>query len=77
MKDKLKTVLRYLFWFVLSFVLLWVTGIGLLFESIDPIRALVAFSVILTVIFEAINRVDVEARKKIEALEKRVEELEK
>lgn len=77
MKEKLKTVLRYLFWFVLSFVLLWVTGIGLLFESIDPIRALVAFSVILTVIFEAINRVDVEARKKIEALEKRVEELEK
>ncbi|MBQ8802533.1 MAG: hypothetical protein IJZ53_02710 [Tyzzerella sp.] len=77
MKEKLKTVLRCLFWFVLSFILLWVTGIGLLFESIDPIRALVAFSVILTVIFEAINRVDVEARKKIEALEKRVEELEK
>lgn len=77
MKEKLKTVLRYLFWFVLSFILLWVTGIGLLFESINPIRALVVFSVILTVIFEAINRVDVDARKKIEALEKRVEELEK
>lgn len=77
MKEKLRTVLRCLLWFVLSFILLWVAGIGILFESIDPLRALIAFSVILTIIFEAINRVDIDARKKIEVLEKRIEELEK
>lgn len=77
MKEKLKTVLRCLLWFVLSFILLWVAGIGILFESIDPLRALIAFSVILTIIFEAINRVDIDTRKKIEVLEKRIEELEK
>ncbi len=77
MKDKFKILLRCIMWFTLSFGLLWVIGIGMLFESIAPWRALIAFSMILTIIFEIIYQVEVVKEKQIKELQNRIEALER
>lgn len=76
MNEKIKTILRCIFWFIISFILLWISGIGLLFENSNPIKALLVFSGIMTVIFESINQIYLLVQNKIKELEKRIEELE-
>lgn len=77
MKAILKKLGRYCCWFVLSYALLWVLGVGILFESIGPIRALVTFSIILAVVFESINVAYFEATKEIGRLQVELEEIKK
>ena len=77
MKKKLTNILRYLFWFALSLLLTWVLGIGLLFENVGPVRALVAFSLILTVLFESINIAYFSNQEEIKKLREEIEELKK
>lgn len=76
MNKKIKTVLRCVLWFIVSFVLVWISGIGLLFENNNPLQALLIFAALLTVIFESINQVDLFYKEKTQELEKRIEELE-
>lgn len=76
MNEKIKTVLRCILWFVISYVLLWISGIGILFENSNPIQALLIFSAVMTVVFESINQVYFINLNKVKELEKRVEELE-
>ena len=76
MNEKIKTVLRCILWFVISFVLVWISGIGILFENSNPLQALLIFATILTIIFVFINQVALINENKIRELEKRIEELE-
>lgn len=77
MNKTLKTVLRCILWFAVSFGILWLTGIGLLFEGSDPFQALLIFSLILTIIFEVIVQLHTDNLDKIKKLEARIQELEK
>ena len=77
MNKTLKTVLRCILWFVVSFGMLWLTGSGLLFEGSDPFQALLIFSMILTIIFEVIVQLHADNLDKIKKLEARIQELEK
>lgn len=77
MNEKIKVIFRFILWFALAFVLVWVSGIGILFENVSPLRALIVFSGIIAVIFECINQVYIAGQTKIKELEKRIEELEK
>lgn len=77
MNERWKMLLRCIMWFAISFVLMWVAGVGILFESINALRALIVFSGIFTIVFEAIYQVDVAREKQIKGLQKRIEELER
>lgn len=76
MNKKIKTVIRCILWFIVSYSLLWISGLGVLFENSNPIKALVLFSVIMTIFFESINQVYLINHNKISDLEKRLDELE-
>lgn len=76
MNKKIKTVLRCILWFVVSYAILWISGLGILFENSNPIKALVVFSLIMTVVFESINQVYLLGQNKIKDFEKRIQELE-
>lgn len=52
--DRVKMLCRCVVWFGISFFLSWLVGVGSLVEHIDPLRALVTVSIILTIILEAV-----------------------
>lgn len=77
MNKRLKTVLRCILWFAVSFGILWFTGVGLLFEDSDSFQAIFNFSLILTIIFESMIQLHTDNKEKIKELEARIQELEK
>ena len=79
MKDKLKSILRYLGTFALCFIAIYLVvffGGWKLFESNDPILIELGVALILSIFIFAINEVLIKQDKKIKALEERISELE-
>ncbi len=79
MKDKLKSILRYLGTFILCFIVIYLVvffGGAKLFESNDPILIELGVALILSIFIFAINEVLTKQDKKIKALEERIIELE-
>ena len=70
MIDKIKMFIRLIVFFAAAVVLLWVLGIGHLFESTDRPRALFTFTAIIAIIFEVMNQVMNSMQLKIKELKK-------
>ena len=79
MKNKLKAVLRWAGIFLLCFAVVYLTvffGGWRLFESGDPLLIELGVALILSVFVFAFNETVTKLEKKIEALEKRISEME-
>lgn len=77
MIEKIKMFLRLIVFFAVAAFLLWLLGIGRLFENTDRLRALFIFSAVIAIVLEVMNQVTTSIQSKIKELEKRIEELEK
>lgn len=77
MIEKIKMFLRLIVFFAVAAFLLWLLGIGRLFENTDRLRALFTFSAVIAIVLEVMNQVTTSIQSKIKELEKRIEELEK
>ena len=77
MKSEIvKMLCRYMVWFGMSFLLLWLAGVGSLFEHMNPFRALITFSIVLVIFLEAVYQWELRKEKEINELKKRIEQLE-
>ncbi|MBR6745259.1 MAG: hypothetical protein IKM00_08610 [Clostridia bacterium] len=79
MKNKFKAVLRWAGIFLLCFAVIYLTvffGGWKIFESGDPILIELGAAFILSVFVFAFNETVTKLEKKIEALEKRISEME-
>lgn len=79
MKNKLKALLRWAGMFLLCFTVVYLTvffGGWRLFESGDPILIEIGVALVLSFFVYALNETVTKLEKKIEALEKRIREME-
>ena len=79
MKNKLLTLLRWAGIFLLCFAVVYLTvffGGWKLFESSDPLLIEIGVALILSIFVFAFNETVTKLEKKIEALEKRIDEME-
>lgn len=78
MKNRLvRYIVTFLICFALAFILVWVAGVGVLFEAINPAKALLVFASIIAIVFSCIILISNEMESRIRELEKRLERLEK
>lgn len=79
MKNKLKSLFKWIVIFILCFVVIYLIvffGGWKLFESNDPILIEIGVALILSVFIFAINEVLIKQENKIKSLEQRISELE-
>ena len=79
MKNKLKSFFRWVIIFVLCFIVIYLTvffGGWRLFKSGDPILIEIGVALVLSFFVYALNETVTKLEKKIEALEKRIREME-
>ena len=79
MKNKLKMFLRWAFWFLICFVVIYLFvffGGWKLFESRNPILIVVGIAIPLSVFVFAVNEAATELEKRVKALEERLNKLE-
>lgn len=79
MKNKLKALLRWAGMFLLCFAVVYLTvffGGWRLFKSGDPILIEIGVALVLSFFVYALNETVTKLEKKIEALEKRIREME-
>ena len=79
MKNKLKALLRWAGMFLLCFAVVYLTvffGGWRFFESGDPILIEIGVALVLSFFVYALNETVTKLEKKIEALEKRIREME-
>lgn len=80
MKNTIKVLLKWLAWFVICFVVIYVAvffGGWKLFESKDPILIEIGCALVLSVFLTIINEVVTGLEKRIAALEERMKDLER
>ena len=79
MKNKLKMFLRWTFWFLICFVVIYLFvlfGGWKLFKSRNPILIEVGIAILLSVFVFAGNEAAIELEKRVKALEERLNKLE-
>ena len=79
MKNKLKMLLRWAFWFLICFVVIYLFvlfGGWKLFESRNPILIEVGIAIPLSIFVFAGNEAAIELEKRVKALEERLNKLE-
>ena len=79
MRDKLKSLLRWFFIFILCFILIYViifVGGWKLFESGDPILIEMGVALVLSIFFHIFIEIAVKLEERIKSLEERIAQLE-